>query len=259
MAGWWWATGANIDWRRTVWLWVGVIAYTLSVYNLNAYSDYEYDWLNPRLKKLGAIKKWQYGTGIIILFIACELIFYKLNIQLVWAGLAAFSLWCLYYLPGIKLKAVMLGGTFIHLVGGMLHFHFGWLAVQPVSVKSVLCSLQISLLLCAGHINHEMLDYESDKAHHIGTTTVRIGLKKAQWLHFILFAASGIVWVWLYLMHYLNTISFIIFLAAYAGSASWRLVAFLKNEHMGPKQWRTIYRWWFIAAAAGLVCEKIMV
>jgi 4-hydroxybenzoate polyprenyltransferase len=260
MVGWWWAINSNkIDWLKALTLWAGVIFYTLSVYNLNAYTDYEYDSHNPRLKKLGTIKKWQYGIGIIILFVACECIFYKLNVQLVWAGLAGFGLWCLYYLPGIKLKASMLGGTFIHLIGGMVHFHFGWMAVQTVSVMSILCSLQIALLLCAGHINHEMLDYESDKAHSVRTTTVRIGLKKAQWLHVVLFAASGAVWVLLYTMHYLNTINFLTLLIAYAGSGSWRLLALLQNKPVEPRHWRTIYRWWFIASATGLICEKIFI
>jgi len=235
-----------------------VIFYTLSIYNLNAYTDYEYDSHNPRLKKLGNIKKWQYGTGVIVLFIACELIFYKLNIQLVWTGLAGFGLWCLYYLPRIKLKAVMLGGTFIHLIGGMLHFHFGWLAFKPVSAESVLCSLHVSLLLCAGHINHETIDYESDKEHGIKTTTVRIGVEKAWVLHIALFTASAITWICLYMNHYMNMLSFLTLLSAYVVSAAWRLRAGILNRKIQPEQWQMVYRYCFATAAGVLIFEKII-
>ena len=158
---------------------VAILFYVMAVFFLNSYAGYEGDAQSARLKHVSRVKRRNY----LFLTLASIGIFgisaLATNTQLFVITMASIVLWAAYYLKPIQLKSILFGGTFAHALGGMLHFHMGYCAFEEISLESVKIAGFFALILCTGHLNHEIMDAEDDQNNGQHTTTVRLGITNA--------------------------------------------------------------------------------
>lgn len=168
----------------------GILAYILSVYTLNSYADYRADQVNPRLAHLSKLGRKTYLLLSILGIAVFIAIFGSLNLWLIPLSLLAYLSWIFYYI--LRYKGRPYAGTAIHFIAGILHFHFGYCAVHSPSAESVLGAVFFALVLSAGHVNHEILDYNADFLADVQTTAVKIGIPKANRNLLLLFSVSSL-------------------------------------------------------------------
>lgn len=239
-------------------LFAGIVIYILSVYFLNSYVDYQDDKQNPRLTHLASINRYHYLVLTILTVLAFGTIFFFLQQSIFFISIISFALWVLYYKPGIRLKGSFLLGTVIHLVGGILHFHIGYLAASPFSMASLAISFYIAWILCIGHFHHEIIDYEADKKNGLQTTTVRVGTKPVLKVIGAMFVLSILIWMAVYWMGYIDFAEFIPFFIA----SLLLTVTYLIRTSFGslrPLAFRRFYRLIFFLAGLSVLGSKIVI
>ncbi|MGI6395462.1 MAG: UbiA family prenyltransferase [bacterium] len=168
---------------------MATFALSLAIYAFNAWAGAEEDIENERLPELKRKKSFFIKSTalFVVIFISLYLL---INPMLALFSVASFLLWALYSFPkkGFKYKPV--AGTFIHFIGQVLHFQMGFSVLSVLNYNSFLISFYFALLFCAGHINHELIDYESDKKMGTKTGAVYFGKEKWEKLSFLIFSFS---------------------------------------------------------------------
>src|SRR6185436_13822618 len=90
-----------------------------------------------------------------------------LALALAIAGLSA-----IYSLPPCHAKGVPVLGSFLHLAGGVLHFHLGYLLFGAFGGRSLALSMFFALTFTAGHLTQEVRDHDADLLNGIRTNAV---------------------------------------------------------------------------------------
>lgn len=108
-----------------------------------------------------------------------------LSIALAIAGLSA-----LYSVGPYPAKGVPVLGFFLHLTGGMLHFHLGWSLFGTFGGRSLALSAFFGLTFAAGHLTQEVRDYDADLSNGIRTNAVAFGRTAAFLAGLALFALA---------------------------------------------------------------------
>jgi len=108
-----------------------------------------------------------------------------LAISLTIAGLSA-----LYSLPPYPAKGAPFLGSLLHLTGGVLHFHLGYLLFGTFGGRSLALSAFFALTFAAGHLMQEVRDYDADLLNCIRTSTVVFGRTAAFVAGLVLFALA---------------------------------------------------------------------
>jgi 4-hydroxybenzoate polyprenyltransferase len=67
------------------------------------------------------------------------------------------------------------------VLGGTLHFLLGYVALSPISSRSVAIGCYFGLVFAAGHLVHETRDHDADQRNGIRTNAVAFG-KKASFI-----------------------------------------------------------------------------
>lgn len=223
----------------------GIIAYIAAVYMLNSFADYDADEVNPRLKPVRTIARNTYLKLTVITVCLFLAVFAFLDFLLILISLTAFFGWVLYYV--YQFKGVPYAGTVIHFFAGILHFHMGYAAFSEPGPDSIAVSLYFALILCAGHINHELIDFEADSRAGVMTTAVKIGEKSALRNLMIVFAASLFAGIFISAARGGSDTMFFLFPAA--STLSLVSAPFFRNKK--PRQFRFFYR--SVFATAGII------
>jgi 4-hydroxybenzoate polyprenyltransferase len=113
---------------------------------------------------------------------------------------------------GFKYKPVL--GTLTHFVGQILHFEMGYSIIKETGSFSLLISIYFALLFSAGHINHELIDYEADKTAGTQTGAVYFGKKTWAYVSFFLFTGSTVFLLYISIIKVVNIIVVFPFIAA---------------------------------------------
>lgn len=134
----------------------------VSVFSVNAWAGYEKDSVNNRLADLTAVPRSFHGqAGIISTIVGLAWLITYWNLLTV-LGVSIIVLWHLYSMDG-GLKMLPIGGVFTAFSTQMLQFTFGYYFIDPhVSSIAWALALYFSLLVSAGHLIHEFIDYEAD-------------------------------------------------------------------------------------------------
>lgn len=118
--------------------------------------------------------------------------FFLLPFRTVFLGILAVLFLDLYSCPGIFFKGKPVISSFVHLITGMLFFEAGYSLFKPVDVPSLLVGTYFGIVFMAGHLNHEIEDYEADLNAKIFTNAVMFGKKRMCVFSFILFTLASI-------------------------------------------------------------------
>lgn len=230
-----------------------VFFYVMAVYSLNSFADYKGDIQSQRLKIIGNLAKSTYLTLLILFVVLFSMISISLGIIVFLTSIFSFSLWIVYYLPPFRLKSTFLAGTFAHFVGGILHFHIGYNCYETFDKISIAVATYFALLLCTGHLHHEMIDYEADKNSGNRTTAVRIGLDKIHYLRTLIAATALIYLSTIYYYDFIGKTEFAIF--AFPTTGLLIISAILKGNEL--KSFQKISRNMFLCAGLLLLAVKL--
>ncbi|HST31080.1 MAG TPA: UbiA family prenyltransferase [Chthoniobacterales bacterium] len=132
----------------------------------------------------------------LFLLIASLLVFTLIDHRVVALGAIVAILGFLYSHPLLNFKGTPIASSIPHLVGGIFHFLLGYAVFTPVDQRGFFIALFFALTFAAGHLNHEVRDFELDQKNNEQTNAVAFG-KRAT------FIAGLIVFTWAYLWLFL--------------------------------------------------------
>ena len=102
-------------------------------------------------------------------------------------------LWIVYAHPKTLLKSKPVIPSFIHFFAGIIHFLFGYILFSgAISAKSLLIGIYFGFVFTAGHLNHEVKDFEFDKQAELNTNAIKFGKKSMFCLSFLLITMSSV-------------------------------------------------------------------
>ena len=138
----------------------------------------------------------------ILLLIASLLVFYFISIRVVILGVIVAAVGFLYSHPKLNFKGTPIASSFPHLVGGLFHFLLGYEVFSPINSRGILIALFFALTFTAGHLNHEVRDFELDSKTNARTNAVAFGKRKTFIAGLILFTCAYLClfllgWFWL--------------------------------------------------------------
>ncbi|NLH48375.1 MAG: UbiA family prenyltransferase [Myxococcales bacterium] len=255
---------ALADWRGIGWLigkfFIATYPLVMYVYCLNSYGGLAHDVVNQRLSGNPAV------TGEVsareLLWLAYGGVFFSGLLYFLWfphcllPWLLIIGNWTLYSHPAVYGKSLPLVGTFLHLIGGVLQFLLGYAAVRPLDRTSLLIGAYFALVFAAGHINHEVKDYEPDCTAGLRTNAVVFGPRRMFSFAFFLFAFA---FAYLSVLSLAGVIAFRFawpYLAIFFPHLllHWRAV---RGEWTGyDRTYQIVYRTLFVIAGVFLVFAK---
>src|SRR5256714_15117681 len=96
-----------------------------------------------------------------------------LVLAIIAAGLGIF-----YSHPVLNGKCIPIVCSMTHFFGGLLHFLLGYALFGPLDQRGVLIAVFFALTFNAGHLNHEVSDFDVDRQNHLNTNAVAFGKRR---------------------------------------------------------------------------------
>jgi 4-hydroxybenzoate polyprenyltransferase len=160
----------------------------------NDWSGYQYDKEDPNKSHRPLIKgEISYNeiriSAVALLLISLILAALVSYLSMTIVGAIALLNY-LYSGRKIFLKGVPGVSTAVHALGASLGFLLGYTYTAGISLQASLFSFYFGIVYAAGHLNHEVMDNESDNKSGIYTNASVLGKKNALTGSFILFSLS---------------------------------------------------------------------
>lgn len=83
-----------------------------------------------------------------------------------------------YSHPVLNGKCIPIVSSLLHFCGGLFHFLLGYLLFTGLDQRGVLIAVFFALTFMAGHLNHEVRDFEADRESHLNTNAVAFGKRR---------------------------------------------------------------------------------
>src|SRR5437660_4370870 len=166
-------TQANIE-TLPVFL-IGSILLVAHVFTLNDWADIAHGLKAPD-PQVSSLRLFWFS---IFLLIASLLVFALIGPRVVVLGAIVAVLGFFYSHPKLNFKGTPIASSFPHLVGGLFHFLLGYSVFSPIDSRGVLIALFFALTFTAGHLNHEVRDFELDSKNNARTNAVAFGKRLA--------------------------------------------------------------------------------
>jgi 4-hydroxybenzoate polyprenyltransferase len=96
----------------------------------------------------------------------------------------------LYSVPPFHMKGIPLLNSGLHLVSGLLHFLLGYSAFRILDARAVEIGCFFAAIFTAGHLTHEVRDFEADLRNGIKTNAVKFGKVRSFIAGFLLFTLA---------------------------------------------------------------------
>jgi 4-hydroxybenzoate polyprenyltransferase len=126
----------------------------------------------------------------LFLLVASLLVFWLINARVVFLGVVVAVLGFFYSHPKLNFKGTPVASSIPHLVGGVFHFLLGYVVFAPIDQRGVFIALFFALTFAAGHVNHEVRDFELDQKNNARTNAVAFGKRTTFVAGFALFTAA---------------------------------------------------------------------
>jgi 4-hydroxybenzoate polyprenyltransferase len=229
----------------------------LAVYAFNSWAGFDHDRSNPRLTV--AASREHFMLAAMLEFGAAVGLFAFWGLHFALLALTIFAMWALYSWPQTGFKYRAFAGTVLHFPIGVLQFLLGFWAFDANVPRALGIGVYFGLILAAGHVNHELIDREADKAAGIKSSAARFGEGLPVAIFTLLVVGSGIVVAVLYHIGWLLPAQAAILLAAVCIQGAGLVVSrFLCKP---AKRWlwnRLIYRCGYGLAGLGLVLHGLL-
>jgi 4-hydroxybenzoate polyprenyltransferase len=154
---------------------IGSILLVAHVFTLNDWADIAHGLKTPD-PLVSSLRLFWFS---IFLLIASLLVFALISSRVVILGAIVAALGFFYSHPKLNFKGTPIASSFPHLVGGLFHFLLGYAVFSAVDSRGVLIALFFALTFTAGHLNHEVRDFELDSKTNARTNAVAFGERRA--------------------------------------------------------------------------------
>lgn len=153
------------------------------VFTFNDWSGAAYDLNDPTRSKAlfqskGISRRFLFLLSIFLL-VASLLLFAFLQPRTFEPALAIAALGILYSNPQFSVKTTPIVSSFAHFSGGFLHFLLGYALFTEIDERGVLIAMFFALTFTAGHLNHEVRHFETDRQNGLRTNAVVFGKRSA--------------------------------------------------------------------------------
>jgi 4-hydroxybenzoate polyprenyltransferase len=149
----------------------------LSIYSYNSAAGKAVDEYNIRLDSLRSFSsKFYVIFGSVFLLLALIIAFF-ISWWFILLNLLVFGIWVLYSHPKWGLKHTAYWGTLLHFVAQIIHFNMFYCAFKPLDVYSLTLSFYFAFAFAAGHLNHEIIDHDSDLRAGVKNTATKKGVR----------------------------------------------------------------------------------
>ena len=162
---------------------IGSILLVAHVFTLNDWADIAYGFKAP--DPLVSSRRLFWFS--IFLLIASLLVFDLIGGRVVALGAIVAAFGFLYSHPKLNFKGTPVASSCPHLIGGFFHFLLGYAVFPPncngctlsewIS-RGVMIALFFALTFTAGHLNHEVRDFELDSKNNVRTNAVAFGKRR---------------------------------------------------------------------------------
>jgi len=186
-----------------------------SIYEYNAFAGYSYDKYNERLRKISFFKSSHFFYLYLLFFLLSITTSLFLNYYLWLFIIITQVLWFLYSHPNHGFKIVPYAGSILHFIAQIVHFNMIWMVFKPIAYSSLLISAFFALIFSAGHIHHELIDYESDMEQNIRTGASKMGYKTAARVSYLIFLLAHFYLVFLWKIKLFETSLLLLFWAGF--------------------------------------------
>jgi 4-hydroxybenzoate polyprenyltransferase len=177
-------TAANLE-TLAIFL-IGSILLVAHVFTLNDWADIAHGLKAPD-PLVSSLRLFWFS---IFLLIASLLVFALISPGVVIFGAIVAALGFFYSHPKLNFKGTPIASSIPHLIGGVFHFLLGYVVFTPIDQRGVFIALFFALTFAAGHLNHEVRDFELDQKNNARTNAVAFGKQKTFVAGLIVFTAA---------------------------------------------------------------------
>lgn len=165
-------TAANLE-TLAIFL-IGSVLLVAHVFTLNDWADIAHGLKAPD-PLVSSLRLFWFS---IFLLIASLLVFTLISPGVVILGAIVAVLGFFYSHPKLNFKGTPIASSIPHLIGGVFHFLLGYVVFMPIDQRGVFIALFFALTFAAGHLNHEVRDFELDQKNNARTNAVAFGKRK---------------------------------------------------------------------------------
>ena len=177
-------TAANIE--TLLMFLFGSILLVAHVFTLNDWADIAHG-LKPADPQVSSLRLFWFS---IFLLIASLLVFTLISPRVVLLGVIVAVLGFFYSHPKLNFKGTPIASSLPHLFGGVFHFLLGYSVFMPIDQRGFFIALFFALTFAAGHLNHEVRDFELDQKNNARTNAVAFGKRTTFVAGLVLFTAA---------------------------------------------------------------------
>jgi 4-hydroxybenzoate polyprenyltransferase len=177
-------TAANIE-TLVVFLF-GSILLVAHVFTLNDWADIAHGLKAPD-PQVSSLRLFWFSA---FLLIASLLVFALVGSRVVLLGVIVAVLGFFYSHPKLNFKGTPIASSLPHLFGGVFHFLLGYSIFMPIDQRGFFIALFFALTFAAGHLNHEVRDFELDQKNNAHTNAVAFGKRTTFVAGFVLFTTA---------------------------------------------------------------------
>lgn len=232
---------------------IGSVLLVAHVFTLNDWADIAHGLKAPD-PLVSSLRLFWFS---IFLLIASLLVFTLISPRVVVLGAIVAALGFFYSHPKLNFKGTPVASSFPHLVGGLFHFLLGYAVFTPIDFRGILIALFFALTFTAGHLNHEVRDFELDSKTNAGTNAVAFGKRPAFIAGLIVFTLAYLCLLLLGLFRFVPLPLAFLAIVFYALHLFWSLRALRRDLDPGivdrfQFQYRVLYAVIGIAMLCGL-------
>ncbi len=154
---------------------VAVQLHFFCIYSFNSFLGFIEDHSNDRLAPFLPEQRRVYLWAAAMSGVPALILYGDVAAWLVPAAVISIALWYLYSVPGVGLKSTPFAGTALHVGSGALHFGMGWQAAEAPVASTWWAGAAIGLMFAGGHLVHELIDEDADRAGGLRTAAATFG------------------------------------------------------------------------------------
>ena len=165
---------------------IGSILLVAHVFTLNDWADIAHG-LKAADPQVSSLRLFWFS---LFLLIASLLVFALIDLRVVILGVIVAVLGFFYSHPKFNFKGTPIASSLPHLIGGLFHFLLGYAVFTPIDQRGIFIALFFALTFAAGHLNHEVRDFDLDQKNRARTNAVAFGKRATFVAGLILFTCA---------------------------------------------------------------------
>jgi 4-hydroxybenzoate polyprenyltransferase len=165
---------------------IGSLLLVAHVFTLNDWADIAHGLKAPD-PQVSSLRLFWFS---VLLLIASLLVFELISARVVVLGAIVAVLGFFYSHPKLDFKGTPIASSLPHLLGGIFHFLLGYAVFMPIDQRGIFIALFFALTFAAGHLNHEVRDFELDQKTNARTNAVAFGKRATFVAGLIIFTSA---------------------------------------------------------------------